>query len=299
MRGGELRVWTATANSCVCCGAVWCGRDGGRGSRRRRIKATCGAHGETKTRVCVCVIPRGKEEVPRGRQRGSLGTHEKQRKDAEKRKSPGGRPRAAPLVPGDRGRNNGREVRHNPRRGQTQKKRPAEGRGGARGPPGHTLVPAKPHTPKPRTPPTHPATTPRRHTRHTPATHPARHTRHTPATHPANTPPTHPTHARDTPGTHPPSRAPTHPKHRRCGTGLREVCGTSSHGVCSRDPQRASAIAACFVRRFVRFASTTLWTGFRRAPGSLYWCLSGVCAELWRREDGGFWACWGRVAGPD
>ena len=178
------------------------------GGRRRRIKATCAAHVAKKTRVCVCVIPRGKEEVPRGlpaarvpgdTRKATAGVRDDgQRQDAEKRKSPGGRPRAAPLVPGDRGGNNGREVRHNPRRGQTQKKRPAEGRGaGSRAPGAHTRSCEAAHPEA-----AHTADTPRGR-RHGPPTHPD-----TPLTHPPHAL-THPT---PTPRTHPPSRAPDTPR---------------------------------------------------------------------------------------
>lgn len=184
----ELRVWTATATSCV-----WCGGDGGRGGRRRRIKATCCAHGEKQTRVCVCLIPRGKEEeVPRGRQRGSLGTHKEQRpgvgddgqrQDAEKRKSPGtvarGKDRRSTAQPASR----------------THAEAIAQGRGGGEHPGAHCFHPAA-HT----APLTHPASTP--------PTHPA---------HARDTPDTRPPHARDTPDTHP-THAPTQPRPRHTPT---------------------------------------------------------------------------------
>ena len=211
LRGGEN--W-----SCVCgrrC--VWCG------GRRRRIKATCAAHVAKKTRVCVCLIPRGKEEVPWGRQRGSLGTHAKQRPETRRGKEE---------VPrGPRGK---RQTKYGTTRVEDTRRgdRPGEGGGGAdpgahcfhpaarpqgrgggsRGPRGTLHNPRRGHTQtRPANTPRHTPDTPRQHTRHTPATHPD-----TPATRPRHT--RHPPHAR----THP-AAPPTHPDRRRCGTGLRGV----------------------------------------------------------------------------
>ena len=201
LRGGEN--W-----SCVWCGAV---RGGG---RRRRIKATCGAHVETQTRVCLASVfespgkrgtsPKGTAaRVPGDATINSRGARNGG-KDAEKGKSPGtaagGKEEAAA---------------HNPRRGHTRKRPRARGGGGGlAGPGAHCVHPAAHTRAKPLTHPAHPADTPAPHpARHTQPTHP----RHTPLTHPANTPPTHPAH------THP-AAPQTHPDRRRCGTGLRGCC---------------------------------------------------------------------------
>lgn len=131
--------------------------------RRRRIKAACGAHGEKQTRVCVCLIPRGTEEVPRGRrQRGSLGTHKEPRpggttaRDAEttrKRGTPQGDGRARKrgsarrrAILGTAG-----EATAQPASRTHAEEASGRGEGGGLAGPG-----ARPPTPKPRTPPTHP-----------------------------------------------------------------------------------------------------------------------------------------------
>ena len=229
MRGGEN--W-----SCVCgrrC--VWCG------GRRRRIKATCAAHVAKKTRVCVCLIPRGKEEVPWGRQRGSLGTHAKQRPETRRGKEE---------VPrGPRGK---RQTKYGTTRVEDTRRgdRPGEG-GGVADPGAHCFHPAA--RPQGRGggvagPGAHCTTRVEDTRRHGPPTHPD-----TPLTHPANTPATrprhtltHPPHARDTPDTHP-THAPTQPRPRHTPTAAGAGQGSGGFEVCGR-----FAGTACRVRRFVR-----------------------------------------------
>ena len=202
--------------------------------RRRRIKATCGAHVESQTRVClacVCIPGDKRGRSPKGtaaRVSGdatinSRGVRDGE-KDAEKGKSPG---TAA-------GGKEEEAAAHNPRRRHTQKRpRARGGGGGVAGPGAHCFQPAAHTRAKPLT---HPASTRPRHTRHTPVTHPADtppthppHARHTPATHSPDTPSQH---TPDTPGTHPPSRAPDTPRpppvRDRAERGL---CGTGLSGV--------------------------------------------------------------------
>ena len=178
-------MWTATATSCVWCGVV-------RWGRRSRRPATAnksdvrGARRKEDACLCVCLIPRGKEEVPRGR-------HAKQRPETRRGKEE---------VP--RGKH-----RH------TQKLAGAREGGGSRGPRGTLHNPRRGHTQtRPANTPRHTPDTPRQHTRHTPATHP-----HTPGTRPdtpATRPRTHPpSRAPDTP------RPP--PVRDRAEGGLRAV----------------------------------------------------------------------------
>lgn len=236
MRGGEICEFGKLALRVLRCGAVrWGGRRrrikadarvcltprGKRGSSPRRINTTCGAHGETQTRVClaslsvarlscVSLSPRGKEEaVPRGRRRDSLGTR---RSDAEKRKSPGtatgGKKKKEEAAAQSAG--TGRQA-HKPASRTHAEEATAPGGGGGSRAPGHTAS-IRPRAHPADTPQTHP-----RHTRHTPATHPAR-AADTPLTHPADTPATHPRHTRPaTPSRHT-RHTPTQPRPRHTPT---------------------------------------------------------------------------------
>lgn len=192
----RLRVWTATAKSCVWCGVVRWGRRSRRPAtanksdvRRARRKADArlclfdspGKRGSSqgtaarvpgdtrKTTARDKTRKRGKNRHTQNNGQRKLGGAREGGQDAEKRKSLG-----------DRGGNDRRSTAQPASR--THAEAIAQGRGGVADPGAHTQT-------RPANTPRHTPDTPRQHTRHTPATHPD-----TPATRP-DTPDTHPTHA--------------------------------------------------------------------------------------------------------
>lgn len=290
LRGGEN--W-----SCVWCGAV-------RWARRSRRTATANksdvrrARREADARVsCVSLNPRGKEEeeeVPRGRQRESLGTRgatpggEGRRPDAEKEEVPGDSlPGAAGAQPASRTHAEGTPPTHPTHaRGTARPASGAEGRGGGSRAPGHTA------SIQPRTPLTHPATTPATHPANTPPTHPP-HARDTPGT-----PATPRRHTRDTPGTHPPSRTPRTPRptpvrdraevFRFSRAEGQECCGPALGPGCFGDRDVSPGVCTVSVRSFcaaLRFSGRRggLWACGMPAGGD----VGAADGELWRWRRSG------------